>query len=350
MRPAVDDERLIERVGAATLLLLAGIIALLVGMQRCSPYPGVVATVYFAHVGPLREGADVQVAGRVIGRVLSIALVPGRQAAAPDHPLEGTDGVAVRVRVKERFLERAPVNGAYFISAKGIMGERYLEIGPPPDSGPRERPLRSGDRIRGVDAPHLDRALWQSYASLVITQRFLRDIQPDVQRLVRAVNALTATLDGMNAGADTRALAASLDQLGEQARVALDAWERTGLTWSDLVTLGAQTRLTLARTRGLIDELSGRAREVRATLARIGAQVPDDLVDRLGATLDTVRSALERTERTVATLGELLAMVERGQGTVGALLQDPELFDEVKELGRMLKNQPWRVVAPPPPQ
>lgn len=350
MSLAVHDERLTGRVGAATLLLLAATVALLVGMQRCSVYPGVVATVYFEHVGPLREGADVQVAGGVIGRVLSISLVPAPQASAPEHPLEGSDGVAVRIRVQERFAERAPVNGTYFISAKGIVGERYVEIGPPPDNGPRGRPLRSGDQLRGVDAPHLDRALWQSYLSLVVTQRFLGEIRPETRMLVRAVDELTATLDAMDAGPSTRALMASLDELDAQSRVTLDAWHSTGLTWSELVALGERTQLTLARTRGLIDELSGQTQGVRATLARIGAQVPDDLLDRLGATLDTVQRAIERTERTVAILAELMAMVERGQGTAGALLRDPVLFDEVKELGRMLKNRPWRVVAPPPPR
>ena len=66
------------------------------------------------------------------------------------------------------------------------------------------------------------------------------------------------------------------------------------------------------------------------------------------ATLETLERAVARTQKTVATLGELVAMIERGQGTVGALLNDAELFDDAKSLGKMLKNNPWRVVAPPP--
>jgi ABC-type transporter Mla subunit MlaD len=345
---AVHDERLIQRVGTVVLLVLAGSIALLIGMQRCNLRESFVATVYFEHAGPLREGADVQVAGRVIGKVASISLVPGKRAAREHHPLAGRDGVAVRIRLQTRFAYMAPRNGAYFISAKGVMGERYLEIGAPPDNGPRERPLAAGDEVRGVDAPYLDRALWQGYLSMMIAQGFLEEIAPQVQTLARVVRELWDTLEQMDAGPKTRALVDALDQLGDQARTTLAPLQAQGMSWSDLTRLTERTQRTLARTRALIAEVRESAKSAGDTLARIDAQIPPDLMDRLSNTLATVERSVERAETIMATLGELVAMIERGQGTVGALLSDPELFDDVKVLGKMLKNSPWRVVAPPP--
>lgn len=344
----VHDERLIQRVGVAVLLVLAGVVALLIGMQRCSVRERFVATVYFEHAGPLREGADVQVAGRVIGKVESISLVPGRRSARPGHPLAGRDGVAVRIRIQTRFAHMAAVNGTYFISAKGVMGERYLEIGAPLENAPRERPLAAGDEVRGVDAPHLDRALWQSYLSMMIAQGFLEEIAPQVHALMRVVKELGATLEQMSLGPKTQALVSALEGLRDHARATLEPLQTEDVSWSDLTRLGERTQLTLARTRALLTEVRERAMSAGDTLARIDAQIPPDLMDRLATTLATVERSLEQTEKTMATLAELMAMVERGQGTVGALLADPELFDDVKGLGKMLKNNPWRVVAPPP--
>lgn len=345
---AVHDERLGRRVGMVVLPALLGLIVLLVGLQRWSLRETLVATVYFENVGPLREGAEVQVAGRIIGKVLSISLVPARQATKPDHPLAGHDGVAVRIRLQQRFAHMAPLNGTYFISAKGVLGERFVEIGGPPDNGPRERALRAGDEVRGVDAPYLDRTIWRSYLSLQITQSFLAEIAPHVTTLMRVVDELEVTLDQLGVGVRARALMASVDELREQARATLAPWQGEAMTWSDLVAATERARLTLARTQDLVSEIRVRAAVATDTLARIEGQIPADLGERIASTLATVERAIERTKQTMATAAELMAMIERGQGTVGALLRDPEIFDDAKAMGKMLKSNPWRIVAPPP--
>ncbi|HWN68133.1 MAG TPA: MlaD family protein [Haliangium sp.] len=345
---AVHDERLTLRVGTVVLAALLGVIVLLIGMQRFSLRETLTATVYFEHVGPLREGAEVQVAGRIIGKVLAISLVPARRAGSPDHPLARRDGVAVHIRLQARFAHMAPLNGTYFISAKGVLGERFLEIGAPAQNGPRDRALRAGDELRGVDAPHLDRTLWRSYLSLMIAQSFLSEIAPQVSSLMRVVDELTITLEQLDVGPRARALATSLDELRAQARATLAPWQSGEMTWSDLVAATERAQLTLARTQALVAEIRARAAVATDTLARIDRQIPADLADRVAATLETLERAVARTQKTVATLGELVAMIERGQGTVGALLNDAELFDDAKSLGKMLKNNPWRVVAPPP--
>jgi phospholipid/cholesterol/gamma-HCH transport system substrate-binding protein len=36
--------------------------------------------------------------------------------------------------------------------------------------------------------------------------------------------------------------------------------------------------------------------------------------------------------------------MSRGEGTVGALLQDEEVYDDLKELIRDLKRHPWKLI------
>jgi phospholipid/cholesterol/gamma-HCH transport system substrate-binding protein len=200
-----------------------------------------------------------------------------------------------------------------------------------------------------VDAPHLDRTLWRSYLSMVITQSFLFEIAPQVKTLMQAVDELTATLDQLGAGPRARALATSLGALRDQARATLAPWQPGELTWSELIAATRQARHTLMRTQVLVAEIRERATVATDTLARIDQQIPADLGDRVSTTLETLERAIERTQNIMATVEELAAMIERGQGTAGALLKDAELFDDAKSLGKMLKNNPWRVIAPPPP-
>ncbi|GAB4532896.1 MAG: hypothetical protein Tsb0020_48930 [Haliangiales bacterium] len=344
----VHDERLTGQVGAATLVATLAVIGGLFALARCDLRDHIAARVYYTNVGPLREGAEVQVAGRVIGRVSAISLVPGHVSAGTEHPLAGQDGVAVHLRVQARYADMAPSNGEYFISAKGILGERFVEIGPPADGGPPARPLRSGDAIRGIDAPHLDRALWRGYASMMASRQFLQEIAPHAHKLVRFVDQLVTTLESMDAISRGRALGGSLRALTRESRQLLESWRQSQLSWAEVSALQARTRALIARGQEAVADARVRAQRLRDTLARIDGQIPPDLRQRVLAILDQIQATLAKGEHIMATIDELIALVERGQGTVGSLLNDPEFVDDAKSLGKTLKRHPWRVVSPPP--
>ncbi|HUS69040.1 MAG TPA: hypothetical protein VMZ28_31100, partial [Kofleriaceae bacterium] len=87
-----------------------------------------------------------------------------------------------------------------------------------------------------------------------------------------------------------------------------------------------------------------------ADIDRVRARLPDDLVARLERSLDGARAAVARLEAIAATGQELAARVRRGQGTIGALMNDPEFSDDAKQLGRILKREPWRVIGHPLPE
>ncbi|ACY15808.1 MlaD family protein [Haliangium ochraceum] len=345
---AIDDRRA-TRVGALVLLIIAALVLGVIGLQRCDVRERIRATVYFTHVGPLREGADVQVASRVIGEVEAISLAPAHPGRSSDHPLGSDDGVAVHVQVQARYAFMAPVNGSYFISAKGVVGERFIEIGAPPDNGPRERALAAGDEVRGVDAPHLDRALWQSYRSMIALEQAVAELSPHARALMRATEELSATLDQLEAGPKARALMGSLEQLGDSASAMFEPLNQHTPSWSALTGLYGNTQRTLTRTQALLARVRERAELVQTRLARIVGSVPEDLGSRLQDILSEIQDSLAQAESAMASATALMAQLERGQGTLGKILGDPTLFEQVKTLFRIIKNQPWRVVGPPPP-
>ena len=183
--------RLVPVVEEVFLFAVAGV--MVTSFEGCHLRAGVEFEVFFDSLGGLKESGDVQVAGKLIGEIENIRYVPAHLAEAEDHPLHGAGGIAITVRVEKRYAYMVPVNGEFFISSKGIFGERFLEIGAPraPETretiGP-EREVTDGDRIRGIDPPKVDRVLRRSYDNMIATKLFMMTMRPRWRKLRAAID------------------------------------------------------------------------------------------------------------------------------------------------------------------
>ena len=121
---------------------------------------------------------------------------------------------------------------------------------------------------------------------------------------------------------------------------------------------------------GKLDQGLGSGEELHKTLVNIAA-ISTELKTELGPLLQKTKRALDGVSDLASTLGpeekkklqrsldELLALsskvsavasdaqsllsdVKRGKGTAGALLTDPQIYDDLKELTRDLKRNPWK--------
>lgn len=343
------DDRTSRRVGAISLAVLAAAAAAVVAFDSFDLRPGMEVEVYFAHLGHLEQGADVQVAGRVIGRIKDVRLVPARLAEEPGHPLHGVGGVAVRTRIERRYASWVPVNGEFFVSSKGLIGQSYLEIGPPPTDRTRGRPIQEGDRIRGIDPPRLDRVMQRSYENLVASSLFLEAVRPQARALASSVRRLADTLKEVEprpgAWAD---LGDSLSALADEGATLADNLERAELDPERVRAVIAHGRAFFSRAETEIAALRDRFEHLQSEVHRVGRGIPGTLQPKLERAVRRGRAALAKLEQTAVKARALLARVQRGEGTVGAILHDPEFIDNAKELGKIIKRQPWRVVGHPP--
>ena len=172
------DDRIARRVGAV-MLVLVGLASAAVVMVDCSRLrPGIAVDVLYRHVGSLSEGADVELAGRTIGVVKSITLLPPSAVRDPSHPLHPDGGVAVHLRLQKRYAGWTALNSEIVITTKGILGEPYLEVGPPAGGAARQRPLSDGDQVRGVDPARMDQVLLHGYLNMTAFRALLDDIAP----------------------------------------------------------------------------------------------------------------------------------------------------------------------------
>lgn len=345
------DPKLGLRVGAVTLLVLAlGVVYVLVLRDRLFLGPSVRVDVYFAHVGSLHEGTPVMVAGRQVGKIAAIRLVP-RDSVPPDHPLAATGGAVAILRIDEGARGRVPVNGEFFVSSKGLLSERYLEVGAPAGGAAPERPVADGDAVRGNDPPSMDRVLVNMWENLEIARAFLDDVRPQLDALVEAAERLAHTLGVIEpAPGAYAALAERAEQLAAEARTTYLTLRAGGLDLARAEELVARTRQTLADARIVAGLLRGRLAALGEDLDRVRGRVEaaaPGLRLKLRAAVASAETAMARVERLTAKVEDVLGILERGEGTIGRLANDPEFPEDAKALGKILKRTPWRVVGHP---
>ena len=334
------------RVGAFVLAALAVLAGFVLALGDFSLAPGVRIYADFAFTGGLQEGAPVMMSGVRVGRVDSLDLlrsdsVPAPAAVSPGLGRGQKPLVRATIELDEAALDLLGTNSIWQVGTQGIIGENYLEVTPGATAG---APLQDGAALRGVDAPRLHVMALQLSSVLSTLSALLgtegaepSDVGASLGSLVQTVNSLVTDRQGE--------LGQALDDLIASA--------------SELRALVAETRAALGQ--GKLDELMGGGQQVVNTLRR---DLPD-LLQRATETLAAVEVLSQRTSQAVdpeavaAIVADLrtasqrlaglsreaeqiMGKVRRGEGTVGGLIQDPQIYDDLKEMLRDLKRHPWK--------
>ena len=308
------------RVGALMLgVILLAIVFVVAILPRLDFGSGVRARIVFEHVGALKEGAPVIVAGRTIGKVEAITLAPAEYFPR-DHDLADTGGSIVHVRIDDDDRWMVPANGDFFISSKGLLSARYLEVGPPRDGGAPGRGIRAGDEIRGIDPPSIDRALQRTWDNLVKSREFLDAVTPEVEALRASLRQLSTTLAEVEPtpGAYAR-LGVELLDLLDQASALRRTLDDAGASPAELAALGDRAAAVIDHARASIARLRAAADQLVADLDRVAAQAgaaAPDAIARLRAVIADGDRLLARADALLANTRALMAVIERGEGSM----------------------------------
>lgn len=340
----MTDDRLNLRVGAFVLIALGAAVAVVLGMEGKHFTSGQRLHVRMEQAGALKEGHKVKVSGRTIGSVDSIRLVPCDDGEA------GTRCVMVDLWIENRSAWLLREGSIFFINQQYLLGEPYLEVGPAglpgeplPEPGP---PLPDGAVVRGIDPPRLDRLMQKSYENLVAVTDLFRDGIPETKELFAQIDILQTTLAAADPepGAAAESWASQGRLYGELVATGL-WWEQSGATGARLSTTWRSAQATIARARRELAALGVKLDALSAALAPLGDRLDPARFARASAALDKGRAIAAKLDHVLATAEELIALVESGQGTLGAFLQDREVADEIKHMTKLMKSQPWRALG-----
>jgi ABC-type transporter Mla subunit MlaD len=332
-----SGERLQQAVGAVVVVLLAAAIGWVLIFSGRTLGSGITVHVKMGSTGLLRTGAKVRVAGDEAGEVRAV------------YPrLSKTEsGVTFEVFLLRGLADRVRKNSLPFVSSPSVLGEAYLEFGPPEGGAPPGPPVADGDTLTGAEPPDLDRFFLHAEASIREVMRLLHENRGELDELLAAADGLLKTFSSLPADRG------QFRRIADQLSRALDSGR--GL-------------LATIRDAGGVDRLKRDVSEIGAIADEAGPQLRD-----LGTRLDEAMERIEKlralfpperrddvtravaTFRRAATLGEkivedvkwIIRRIESGEGSVGAFLADKEIFDDFHETHRIIKAQGLRFLLKP---
>jgi phospholipid/cholesterol/gamma-HCH transport system substrate-binding protein len=225
-----------------------------------------------AGVGPRTE---VQIAGVEVGSVEAVALEEGR------------------ARLVLRLADPAPevpIDSRVAIRSRGLLGERVVVV----ELGEDERLAADGDTlVRTREAPNLDAMLDN-----------LATVSADIGEVARSLRVVMGGTEGEEM---LSAIVGDVRSVTGQMRAFVEANEDR-----------------FARVVTNLDTVSGNLESFSTTLDRLATD--DRSLETLLASFKSAAAQLEVTVGHLATVSERL---ERGEGTLGKLMKDEELYQRV---------------------
>lgn len=322
------DRKLEIKVGlfVVATLLLGAIGVLLLGKSRHVFEQRVKLRATFADVGGLVQGAPVRVSGVNVGTVAQIQFV----SAAPRPQ------IVVEVEITQSAVNLVRTDSVARISSQGLLGDKIIEINAGSTAAPA---LERNGEIKTAPAPDLDKMLQQ--ASTIID-----DAKKVADRTAAAFDQL----------AEPKTIAALRESLVHLHGL-LHATEKGGglahALFYDKRTADELTRLetNLSNLTAHVD------RGVQHLDAVLGAADGDgkQLLNNVSRAARSVGQTADEVQRAhlVATLGrasgDLAAMtgyMKSGQGTLGALVVDPTVYEQlVQVLGGVGRSRVLRALV-----
>ena len=315
------------RVG---IFVLLGLIVLTFFTFRVSKW-GLIAekgyrlTVDFDSAAGLEPKSDVKMAGVPIGKVEEIQLVGNR--------------ARLILRIQQKI--RIPIDSVGTIQTQGLLGEKYVEILPGKDV---QRNLPAGGQVANTLSPtNLDEMV-----------RKLSAIGDDVKKFTETLSATFGTEEGKKALGDIlrdiRATTATLRTVmtGNEQRFdrILANIDRLSADLSDISVSNKQdVRATIANLRAFSDTLKSETPALVSKLEEMSDRVSGvvgDNRENLKESIQNFKTASARLDNTLDAAGRVMAKIDRGEGTLGMLVNDNtahgSLTDTLEGINRYVRK------------
>ena len=269
-----------------TILIFAGLIFIVGDMSTWFRKPGYELVAYFPSVTGLENRAAVRLAGVKIGTVREIELAERRARLV--------------LNISPQF--QVPRGSKAAMASLGLIGEKYVEI-TPSDELAFHSPGEILESTAAVSFDQLGVLLLSIGEEVKGVSQSLRRItgeesQKSLERILENLNSFTGELGGF--------LEENRGELRAGIRGASGAFQ-------EFEKMVGEVSKSLDETLGLVREVAQENREsIKTNLGKI-----EELLDGIDESVRLLRNALEK--------------IDRGEGTVGKIVQDPGLYEDARE-------------------
>ncbi|MFO0758344.1 MAG: MlaD family protein [Byssovorax sp.] len=332
-------------------LALSALVIFLIGDERRLFARAVEFRAEFPDVQGLKAGAPVQMGGLDIGHVATVGYDTGKIEDAT---------IYVTISIVKSEAARIKVDSKVRITTKGLLGDKMIEI----TKGKSDEARKVGELIPADTSPGmLDK---------------VSGIGDKANEALENVNRVTAKLADEKLQRDLHESVASVNVVLKQVaegdgyphRFLTDKAEaeKISRTFDNLEKVSNELALTLADVRGVLGRVKsgpgfthdviygdGPQKEIaqfgnaanEVALALKGVRESDSLAhDALYGGKGNGAEAIANITAITADLRVITAGIRAGKGTVGALLVDPSVYEDVKVvLGNVQRNDVLRALV-----
>ncbi len=263
-----------------------------VGKYEFGGQKGYRLSAVFESVAGIDEKASVRMAGVKVGTVEKVELIDSHAKLS----------IRIVPEVKIRRGSQAA------IKTMGLMGEKYVEVVPAP--APRPGTSQPEELLYFQDGQEIESTISPS----------------DVDKLIGQLSSISD---------DIKAVTASLRQVFGS--------ERGARSMEDIL---ADLRSTMANINDFTHTLKIDGGELVMRLNELVASLNDvvgENRDNLRVSLENVREASKSAELALASIEEAAKKIERGEGTLGKLVSDDSLYNNIDSAAKGLGNYAARM-------
>ncbi len=196
------------------------------------------------------------------------------------------------------------------IRTAGILGEKYIDVNPGTDATPL---LMPGEQVPNTYAPPDFEQLADKLAA----------VSEDVKAITESLRYALASQDSRESLHDT---VIALGELTRQLNEAVGE-NREGIR-NIVASVDRLTRRIELEAPGLIDEFRGVGSDVRGFVAGVSDAV-EGFRPKIDGGLDQVNRVVAKLDDAAADIRDITDRVNRGEGTVGKLLNDAETAHKI---------------------
>ncbi len=286
-------------------ILLLAYMSMKVGKLKYGPDQGYSVYGYFDSAEGLVEGVSVEIAGVDVGQVKDIMLDNGK--------------AKVELQLNPDVIIGKDVQAA--IRTKGVLGDKYVELIP----GSKEAPhLRSGERIEQTISPtNIDNLLKQ-----------LSSIGKDIKEL-------TGSFSGVLGGeAGRTSLQIIVDNLRELTQTLNKTVQRNheniNRTLDNFTIFSQDLRDISGSNKEALREIVVNFRQASHQLQKTVTAF-NQITDKINRGEGTIgrlindEETIESMNQTLVALKEITDKINRGEGTIGKLINDEETVENVNK-------------------
>lgn len=273
----------------ASLAVFAGVV-LTLSAESGLLQPRYTLVARFENVEGLLPGAPVHLAGKRVGRVASVEIVPEPDPARP---------VRVELQIDRSVSSLVRADSVATIGTLGLLGDKYVALGIGTETA---RVLQPGEELPTVTPLNLEAVAERGAEAL-----------DNVAELAENVNGVVRRLDEELAQVQLAESFAALESIlrevqeGEGLLHALiyDSYHGSGVA-------------SIERSLSILEDILVQVQQGEGVLHSLIYEPPTEQ--------DVVMRAVEAG----ATLNSILLKIDRGEGTLGLLVNDPTLYEELR--------------------